>query len=365
MVFKGTARRSAFDISQQVERIGGSLDAFTTKETMCVYAHVLEDHKAFTLDLLGDMLVNSSFDDDQVSLERQVVREEINDVMDAPDDLVHDLFASAVFPEHPLGRPVLGYPNTVSSFSRDDLVRFSRKTFKGSNVVVAVYGNMSSRELRDACERSFNFPEGNVKHRKPRLGRLKPERKAIRRNLHHQHVCLGGRTFSYLENRRFPLMALITLVGGGMSSRLFQKIREEMGLTYSIFTYADQARDTGLMATYMAIHPKNAGRAIHAVLDEYQKIRTGGLSQSELDDTKEQLKGRILLGLETSTARMMRMARNELYYERQIAESELIARIDAVTLEDIHDVASQALNLEDLSVVSLGPSAAGLKFPRT
>lgn len=360
MFFKGTSLRSAFDISQEIEKIGGSLDAFTTKETMCLYAHVLEDHKSIAFNLLSDMLNNATFAPDQVRLERKIVLEEINDVMDAPDDEVHDLFASVVFPSHPLGRPVLGYPEAVAAFSRDELVRYSRKTFKASNVIVAVYGNISSRELRDTCARLFDFPQGHVKPNSPRLNRFKPETKIIRRKLHNQHVCIGNRTFSYLEERRFPLMVLTTLVGGGTSSRLFQRVRENMGLTYNIFTYADHARDTGLMATYMSVRPKHTGAAIRAVLEEYQKIQAGELTRTELEDTKEHLKGRIMLGLETSTAKMMRMARNELSYGRQISEKELLRRINSVSLDDIFDVASQTLNLDDLCVVSLGPSSAGL-----
>lgn len=364
MLFKGTARRTALDISKEIEKTGGSLDAFTTKENMCLYAHVLAEHRGIAFDLLSDMLNNSTFADDQVELERQVVLEEISDVMDAPDDLVHDLFASVVFPTHPLGRPVLGYPESVASFTRKDLLSFARRVFKASNIVVSVYGDVSRGELRDVCHRLFDFPAGTVRQSRPRLSRFEPARKLIHRQLHHQYVCIGNRTFSYHEDRRFPLIVLTTIVGGSMSSRLFQRVREEMGLTYSIYTYADHGRDTGLMATYMAVRPKNTRAAIGAVLEEYEKIRKGELTVSELEDTKEQIKGRILLGLETSTAKMMRMARNELYFGRQITEKELIKRIEAVTLDEILELASQALDLDDLSVVSLGPSSAGLsRFP--
>lgn len=364
MLFKGTPGRTALDISKEIEKTGGSLDAFTTKEMMCLYAHVLNDHRDVAFDLLSDMLHNTTFDPEQVELERQVVLEEINDVMDAPDDLVHDLFASVVFPSHPMGRPVLGYPEAVSSFTRRDLIGFWRKIFKASNIVVSVYGDISTRKLRDTCRELFDFPPGTVRRSNPRLARFLPTRKVVHRRLHHQYVCIGNRTFSYLEDDRFPLMVLTTLVGGSMSSRLFQRVREEMGLTYSIFTYSDHSRDTGLMATYMAVRPKNTRAAIKAVLGEYEKIRRGELTGTELDDTKEQIKGRILLGLETSTAKMMRAARNELYFGRQISERELIKRIDAVTLDDILALASRTLDLEDLSVVSLGPSSAGLSsFP--
>jgi predicted Zn-dependent peptidase len=360
MLFKGTVGRSAFDISQEIEKVGGSLDAFTTKETMCLYAHVLEDHRGVAFDLIGDMLSHPLLSEDHVSLERQVVLQEISDVMDAPDDLIHDMFASAVFPDHPLGRPILGYPESVSGFADRDVRRFARRMFKGQNIVVAVYGNVSARELLGACERLFDFPNGPVRHSRTRLRPFKPERQSIRRKLHQQHVCIGNRTYSYLEDERFPLMVLTTLAGGGMSSRLFQRIREEMGLAYSVYTYSDHLRDTGLMATYLAVHPRNARKAIEAVVEEYRRIRTGDVTQSELDDTKEQLKGRILLGLETSTARMMRMARSEMNYGRQIGEKELIRRIDSVSLADIYEVASRSLDADDLCVVSLGPSVAGV-----
>jgi predicted Zn-dependent peptidase len=361
MLFKGTSRRSAFQISQEIEKIGGSLDAFTTKETMCVYAQVLQDHCDVAFGLIGDMLTNTLMSNDHVSVERQVVLQEISDVMDAPDDLIHDLFADAIFPEHPVGRPILGFPESVSGFSRRDLLRIARRMFKGPNVVVSVYGNLSTRHLLDTCRELFSFPAAPASFNRSKLPPFVPERRSIKRKLHQQHVCIGNRTFSYLEEKRFPLMVLTTLAGGGMSSRLFQRIREEMGLAYNVYTYSDHLRDTGLMATYMAVHPRNAALAIEAVVEEYRRIGLGEVTQAELDDTKEQLKGRILLGLETSTARMMRIARNDMNYGRQISEKELIRRIDAVSLDDIHEVASHALDADGLSVVSLGPSAAGIR----
>lgn len=361
MLFKGTSRRSAFRISQDIEKIGGSLDAFTTKETMCVYAQVLQDHSEVAFDLIGDMLSRPLFSDEHIALERQVVLQEISDVMDAPDDLIHDLFTDAVFPNHPLGRPILGFPESVSTFTRGDLRRIARRMFTGPNVVVAVYGNMPERKLLAACRRLFAFPPGPSSPNRSKLRPFVAERRSIRRKLHQQHVCMGNRTFSYLEDGRYPMMVLTTLAGGGMSSRLFQRIREEMGLAYSVYTYSDHLRDTGLMATYMAVHPRNAVRAIDAVAEEYRRIVNGEVTRSELDDTKEQLKGRILLGLETSTARMMRIARNELNYGRQISERELIRRIDTVSLSDIHEVAARSLDYSELSVVSMGPSRAGIK----
>lgn len=361
VLFKGTPRRSAFQISQEIEKIGGSLDAFTTKESMCVYAQILQDHWEVAFDLVGDMLSNPLFSEEHIALEREVVLQEISDVMDAPDDLIHDLFADTVFPDHPLGRPILGFPESVSSFSRKDLHRIARRMFTGQNLVVAVYGNVSAQKLLTSCRRLFAFPPGRSSMNRLKLRPFVVVRRSVRRKFHQQHVCMGNRTYSYLEDGRFPSMVLATLTGGGMSSRLFQRIREEMGLAYSVYTYSDHLRDTGLLATYMAVQPRNAALAIEAVVDEYQRIVNGGITQSELDDTKEQLKGRILLGLETSVARMMRIARNEVYYGRQTSEKELIRRIDAVSMSDIQEVASRSFDSSDISVVSIGPSAAGIK----
>lgn len=359
MLFKGTRRRSAYEISLEIERVGGSLDAFTTKDTMCVQAHVLDNHRDLAIDLIGDMLTGSTFADGLVDVERSVILEEIGDAEDAPDDLVHELFAAAVFPDHPLGRPILGTRESVTRFSRYDLRRFMRRVFRGSNLVLSVYGNISEKELRRECEKRFSLPAGNVRRGGARLHHSGPLRRTVRRRLHQQHVCIGSRTFSHHEEKRYPLMVLTTLLGGSMSSRLFQRIREEMGLTYNVFTYSDHSRDAGLMATYVAVKPSNTRRVISAVFHEYESVRAGGVSKDELRDVKEHLKGRILLGLETSTARMMRMARNEIIYGRQISEKELLQRINAVTLDDVLDVANDALDSKRQSIVSLGPKTVG------
>jgi len=356
MLFKGTPSRSAFDISLEIERVGGSLDAFTSKDTMCVYAQVLESQRHLAIDLISDMLMNSTFADDLVEVERRVVLEEIGEVDDAPDDLVHELFAAAVFPDHPLGRPILGNKKSVAGFTRADLKRFRKRVFRGSNLVVAVYGNISESELRKVCTERFAFDPGDLRRGTTRLRNGgKPVRRMVRRKLHQQHVCIGSRTFSYHEARRFPLMVLTTLLGGGMSSRLFQRIREDMGLSYNVFTYADHSRDSGLMATYLAVKPSNAPRAIDAVMGEFRAVSNGSLTRKELDDVKEHIKGRILLGLESSSARMMRLARSEMNYGRQIGEKELLRNINGVTLDDVLHVAHDVLDVERQSIVSLGP----------
>ncbi len=360
MLFKGTERRTAKQISTDIEKVGGSLDAFTTKDTMCVYGQVLEGKKDVAIDLISDMLTASRFAEEQVSLERKVVVEEIGDVDDAPEDLIHELFAAEMYPQHPLGRPILGYRKTVSAFKRNDILRYKRRAFRSSNLVVSVYGNIDVADLTKLCETRFAFPKGTLARDGTRFPAPLARRRHVRRKLHQQHVCMGARTFSFLDDRRYALMVLNAALGGGMSSRLFQKIREEMGLAYNVYTYVDHSRDTGMFAAYMAVNPTMAGRAIEAMTTELESIRKGGLTRTELRDTKDHIKGRILLGLETSTSRMMRLARNEISYGRQVPERELIKKLAAVKMDHIAEVAGQVLDTDRYVMVSLGPSGQGL-----
>lgn len=364
MLFKGTRRRSAFEISQAIEKVGGSLDAFTTKEQVCLYAHVLRDHADLAVDVLDDMLLNSTFPREQVELEKQVILGEIREVMDTPDDVIHEMFASDVFPRHALGRPILGTARSVSAITRGAVSRFARKHLTSGNTVISIYGNADKALLRNVCDRSFRFREGPSKSSTADLRRFRPVRRHHKRRLRHQHICIGGRACSYLDEKRYPQTILTTLLGGGMSSRLFQRIREELGLAYSVFTYGESARDTGVIATYMAVKPGLAGAAVAEVFKELESVRSGNIRKGELLDTKEYLKGRILLGLETSSAKMMRNARNEIYYGRQVPEKEIIDRIDRATLADVLESAPEILDAAQNTIVSLGPSSAGLRPPR-
>lgn len=360
-IFKGTRHRSAFEISQAIEKVGGALEAFTSKEHICIYAQVLDDHKTLAAEILGDMIAHPVFPAEQIALERQVVIEEIRDVMDSPDDLIHDLFAHEVFAGHPLGRPILGEVESVSAFSRTRLLRFAGKHFRGDNIVISVLGNTDKRFLMRICDWAFGLPAGSPDRKGKKFRAYKPVTRHHRRRLHHQHICVGARSYSYLDERRYALMVLSTLLGGSMSSRLFQRIREELGYTYSIYTYADPARDAGLMGTYFAVKPANTARVLGEVFKEFGKIKSGHVGRDELDDTKEQLKGRILLGLETSTSKMMRMARNEICFGRQVSEQELIRSISRVQMDDVVKIAADVLDSDNATIVSLGPSSAALR----
>ncbi len=360
MMFKGTAHRTAFEISRDIEKVGGSLEAFTTREQICLYAQVLDDYRGLASDILRDMVLSPSFPKDQLTLEKKVVLEEIRDVMDAPDDLIHDLFAANVFPDHPLGKPILGSPASVSSFGRTKLFSFARRHFRPDNVVIAVCGNIDKPALMRMCDWPIAAPSDAFRRNAGRFNRYRAVRRLYKRELNQQHICIGVRCCSYVDEKRYPLMVLTTLLGGTMSSRLFQRIREELGFTYSIYTYADSARDSGLMGTYMAVKPSNARRVVAEVFKEFAKVRQGEVTAQELEDTKQHLKGKILLGLESSSSKMMRMARSEIYFGRQISERELIDKIDRVSMDDVTELANKMLDADSNTVVSLGPASLGL-----
>jgi predicted Zn-dependent peptidase len=361
MLFKGTERRRAVDISREVERVGGSIDAFTTKEQVCLYVQLLEDRAELAFDILGDMVLHSTFPPQEIRRERQVVLEEIRDVLDSPDDLIGDVFAAMLFPGHPLGHPILGSRSTVSRFSRPQLVRFARRVLRGPNIVVSVCGNVDLRTLSRWVERAFPFPDGSVRPRTPPIPRRWERKRHLHRPLHQQHLCVGSRGVSYHDEDRFAFMVLASLLGGGMASRLFRRIREELGLAYTVYTYTEYGRDAGLIGTYLATRPDQAALALEAVLEEFEAVRSGKVTDREIEETKEHLEGRILLGLETASAKMMRMARNEIYYGRQVGEVELVRQIRRIGRDDLVRVAHRVLSPEALSLATIGPSRAGLK----
>ncbi len=357
MVFKGTGKRSALDIALDMDRLGGQLDAFTTKEVTCFNARVLAGYLDTALDVLGDMVGNASLDAAMIETEKQVVVEEIRNVFDDPDDLIHELAAEEVFGEHPLARPILGTESSVQAFGREDLTAFVAERYRAGNLIVAVVGPLPHDEMRARVERWFAVPPGAAP---PRGGsEPPPARRGLRvetKDLQQQHLWLGRLGVSSRDPDRYGLLVLSTLLGGSMSSRLFQSIRERAGLAYNIYSFSDFATDTGLLGSYMAVSPAKSAEAIRLTLDEYVRLIAEGCTAAELADTTMQLKGNLLLAMESVTARMNRLARNELNEGRFIGVAELVARVDAVTREDVQRLATAYLAPETLTLVSLGPN---------
>ncbi len=357
MVFKGTETRSALDIALAMDRLGGQLDAFTTKELTCFSSRVVAEHFDTALDVLGDLLTRPLLGEEMLATEKQVVLEEIRNVLDDPDDLIHDLASAEVFGSHPLGRPILGTEASVSGFQREQLHSYLESRYATDNIIVAVAGPLPHDDVVERVSKAFRLRSGNGLVRSEST--LAPVAKRVRvesRDLQQQHLWLGRLGLGYSNPDRYAMLLLSTLLGGSMSSRLFQAIRERAGLAYSVFSFADFASDAGLLATYMAVSPARTGEAIRHTLDEYVGLISKGCTEEELENTKMQLKGNLLLAMESVTARMNRLARNEIHESRFIGVEELVERIDSVTTDDIRRLAASYLDPETLTLVSLGPA---------
>ena len=355
LVFKGTARRSTADIAQVIDILGGDVDAFTGKEYTSFYAHVLDEQVDTALDLLTDIVVAPRFSDDDVEMERGVILEEIRMVEDTPDDLVHEIFVTSFWPDHPLGRPILGTEETVANLGRDQIVAHYSETFHPSNMIFCASGNVRPEQIIPFLERSFPVESREAMRRE--WGAPLPKQHVILREKHELeqvHLCLGSRGFPQQGDERYAAALFNTILGGGMSSRLFQRIREKEGLVYSVLSYHNGYLHGGYEAVYAACAPKNLRRVLDLTLEEMRKIKSEGATEAELASAKLHLKGSILLSLESTVSRMSGIARQEYYFGRQFSADDIIEHIDAVTLEGIQDVARTIVDPGSLSLTLLG-----------
>ena len=355
LVFKGTARRSTADIAQVIDILGGDVDAFTGKEYTSFYAHVLDEQVDTALDLLTDIVVAPRFSDDDVEMERGVILEEIRMVEDTPDDLVHEIFVTSFWPDHPLGRPILGTEETVANLGRDQIVAHYAETFHPSNMIFCASGNVRPEQIIPFLERSFPVEAREVLRRE--WSAPLPKQHVILREKHELeqvHLCLGSRGFPQQGDERYAAALFNTILGGGMSSRLFQRIREKEGLVYSVLSYHNGYLHGGYEAVYAACAPKNLRRVLDLTLEEMRKIKSDGATEAELASAKLHLKGSILLSLESTVSRMSGIARQEYYFGRQFSADDIIEHIDAVTLEGIQEVARIIVDPGSLSLTLLG-----------
>ena len=355
LVFKGTERRSTADIAKIIDILGGDVDAFTGKEYTSFYAHVLDQQVPTALDLLTDILTAPNFTNDDVEMERGVILEEIKMVEDTPDDLVHEIFVTAFWPDHPLGRPILGTEETIERLQRTKILEHYRETFQPSNVIFAASGNVQPQDLLPYLEK--HFPAAAHEPFRREWSAPTPAQHVIireKKELEQVHLCLGTRGFPQQNEERYAAALFNTILGGGMSSRLFQRVREQEGLVYSIASYHNGYLHGGYEAIYAACMPKNVRRVLDSTLEEMRKIKREGATEDELVSAKLHLKGSILLSLESTTSRMSGIARQEYYFGQQFGPDEIIEHIDRVTLEDIHNVAQTIVDPDSLSLTLLG-----------
>ena len=358
MVFKGTARRSAKQIALELEALGGSLDAYTSREHTVYQARVLDEHLDVAADVIGDFVFGPSLRAKDLELERKVVLEEIAMVDDTPDDLVFELHSEALWGAHPYGYSILGTRDTVSSLRTADLRALHERAYHPSQLIVAASGNVEHEALLETLERTgWTARTGGDAARLtvPPAQAQAPVRRHVAREGAQTHIVVGSTTVPHEDPRRHAVILLSTLLGGGMSSRLFQRVREELGLAYSVYTFQSFHADIGMHGVYVGTGPETAREALEAIQTELAEIAAAGLPESELAMGKSQLKGQITLSLESVTSRMYRCAGVELYGEPYRTLDEMLALVDAVTSEQIADVARTYFAPERQTVVSLGP----------
>ncbi|HJQ36729.1 MAG TPA: pitrilysin family protein [Thermoanaerobaculia bacterium] len=355
LVFKGTEKRSTAEIAQVIDILGGDVDAFTGKEYTSFYAHVLDEQVPTALDLLTEILTAPRFSEEDVEMERGVILEEIKMVEDTPDDLVHEIFVTAFWPDHPLGRPILGTEETITRLQRGKIVEHYEETFQPSNVIFAASGNLQPEDVLPFLERQF-APASRQPFRREWSSPTPKQHVILRekRELEQVHLTLGSRGFPQQKQERYAAALFNAILGGSMSSRLFQRIREQEGLVYNIASYHNGYLHGGYEAVYAACMPKNVRRVLDSTLAEMRKIKREGATAHELASAKLHLKGSILLSLESTISRMSGIARQEYYFGRQYTADEIIQHIDAVTLEDIQRVAETIVDPASLSLTLLG-----------
>ncbi len=355
LFFKGTATRSALEIAQAVDDIGGQMNAFTDREQTVFYLKVLSTHLDRALEIYADMLLHSTLTPEHIERERQVITEEIKSYEDSPDELVQDLLAQTVWNRHPLGRPVIGTLQTVGALTRDDFLSYIERFYRPTNVVIAAAGQLEHAQVESLIAAHFGGWAGAASV----VPQAPPQPQAglstRTKETEQVHLCLGTQGLSQADPRRYALSVLDHLLGGGMSSRLFQEIRERRGLVYSISSYAASYCDGGLFVIYAGMSPDAGPEVIRLVIDEIEKVKAHPPDAAELRRAKESLKGGLMLGLESTGSRMSMLARSEIYHDRHITLDELISKVDAVTADDVQRAAGDLFRPGALSMAAIGP----------
>jgi predicted Zn-dependent peptidase len=363
MLFKGTSTRSAEDIAQTIDSIGGQMDAFTAKEYASYYIKVLDEHLALAVDILSDIVMRPAFSADDIEREKKVVLEEIKMVEDTPDDLVHELFTEHFWQNHPLGRPILGSKETVEALNADGLRRYFSTVYTAPNLIIAATGNIEHQQVRDLLGRAFGELPTTSEPLTERPPRVIPQIIIRNKELEQSHVCLGTNGYQQDHADRYSSYVLNTVLGGSMSSRLFQNVREKRGLAYAVFSGLSAYRDAGSMTIYAGCANDAVGELVDVVIGELRRLRDEELPHSELRRAKDHLKGSLMLNLESTSSRMSHVARQEIYFDRQFGLDETLEGVERVSSDDVRRVARDLFTNGSLAATVLG-AVNGLKLPR-
>jgi predicted Zn-dependent peptidase len=360
MLFKGTGSRSAEDIAQSIDSLGGHLDAFTAKEYASYYIKVLDEHLSIAWDILSDIVLDPAFKADDIEREKKVILEEIKMVEDTPDDLVHELFTQGLWQGHALGRPILGTPETVSSFDRETLADFFRRTYVAPNLVIVAVGNVEHARVRDLVLEKFGKLPAMPPAQRDTPPGVVPQVIVRDKDLEQSHVCIGVSGYPQNHDDRYASYVLNTVLGGSMSSRLFQNVREKRGLAYAVFSSLASYRDAGALTIYAGCANDVVSELVGLVVDEVRGMKTD-LPDIELRRAKDHLKGSLMLSLESTSSRMSNLARQEIYFDRQYGLDETLAGIEQVSKDDVRRVAHELFSNGSLGATVLGQTD-GLKL---
>lgn len=355
LMFKGTDKRSARDIAEEVDDVGGQLNAATDRENTCYYIKVLPEHLGLGLDILSDMLLHSKFAEADVEKERQVVLEEISLYEDSPDELIHDLHMNSLWPGHALGRNILGTRDSIGAMTREMILDYTRRHYMPDNIVVAAAGNLTHDQLVTQVRRFWDNVRGAAKVSADSTPMFASGRHLQEKEIEQIHICLGTPGVAHDDPRFYASHVLNTILGGGVSSRLFQHIREERGLAYSVCSYPSSFRDTGLFTIYTGVSPENCREVMDVIGSIIGDIRGNGVRPDELKRAKEQLKAGLLFSLESSSSRMSRLGRAEISSREYLSPEQLVAKVDAVMLQHLFDLAQPLFRHESTCLTALGP----------
>ena len=356
MFFKGTSRRTAAQIAAEIDGVGGALDAFTEKENISFFAHVLYEHLPLALDLLSDILLNSTFPPEEFAKEKNVVAEEIRLYEDSPDEKIHDLIIGLVLPGQAIGMPILGSFDTLAAVDREDGVAYRDETFTADRIVVAAAGFVEPEEFIAEVEKYFGAVPGPSRPADRAPSSPPAPRAAYVKDTEQTHFCFGVPGLPYGHPDRYALAALTAVFGGNASSRLFQKVREERGLAYSVYAYSRGFHETGALVAYAGTSPAAAVETRDIMLKQYDELATSGIDAEELSRTREYLKGTLMLSLESTAARMGRNVRHEVYMGRHVSLEETLAGVDAVTVDDVLRLAGELFTRKP-AIIAIGPNA--------
>ena len=354
MFFKGTKTKSAREIAESFDSIGGQVNAFTSKEYTCYYAKVLDDHAKFALDTLADMFFNSTFDEDELKKEKNVVLEEIKMYEDTPDDIVHDLLSRASFSNHPLGYPILGTEQTLDTFNGDILRQYMKEYYRPDNVVISVAGNIDESFISE-IEAYFGAYTSEYSHKDEEVPTFHTEKIVRKKDTEQVHLCLGYNGLQIGDKDVYNLIVLNNILGGSMSSRLFQDVREQRGLAYSVFSYHSSFKDNGLLTIYAGTGANQLDTLFETIEETLETLKAKGITSKELNNSKEQMKGSLMLSLESTNSRMSRNGKNELLLKKHKTLDEIIDLVNSVNEESVNQLATQVFT-DKYSVAIIGPN---------